>query len=757
MNFQVSGMSCASCASNVNKAVRKVKNVKDCNVNLLTGLLTIDGNPNKNDVMNAVKKLGFGITLKEDDDSQIAQRHKSSDVVKTNTTITASSKVKQTEVSSLTSTLIKRLVFSFIFWVPLMYFSMIHMLFHQSLGAFFENNAVAASLLQCFLTLAIILINNQIIMHGIKGALHKVPNMDTLVTLGALMSFVYSVATMFVMTSLATEEEKMSLMMSGLYFESAGTILLLITLGKLLDSLSRGKTTSALNDLKKLYSENITLIVDGDEKTVPIDTARVDDTFIVRPGESIPLDGVIVEGTSAINEASLTGESVPRDKKEGDEIYQGTILIDGCITCRVTKIGKDTILSKIINMVENASATSLPIAKTVDKVSSVFIPAVILVSLITLVLQLIINRSFSFALVRAVSVLVVSCPCALGLATPLAIMVSTGRAAKKGILFKNAHAIENAGKIKTIVLDKTGTITKGEMTVSDILPATGVDYNEFLNLAYSLEFNSSHPISIAISKKGEALKAERTNVSDFYTLAGKGVVGFVNGSEIAAGNNEFISEKAELLEDVKNDILRLKNEGKTVVLFSYKKSYFGLIALTDTVRSDSVEAINRLKKMGIKVVMLTGDNREAAHRIAKESAVDDYIAEVLPDEKANVIKTLSKDGPVMMVGDGINDSVALTTATVGVAIKSGSSLAIDSSDVVLMNSSLMSLEELIMISRRTLRRIKENLFWAFLYNVICIPLAAGLFVPLGAIALSPEVAALGMGLSSLLVTLNSLR
>ena len=748
MKFSVGGMSCASCASNVDKTVRSLKNVEDCSVNLLTGMLIISGNPDENEVINAVKKLGFTINRVSETNSENRGNN-----VETKDKVSK----KNTDTSPYSKdvvVLIKRLVLSFIFWVPLMYYSMIHMLFNLSLGSFFQNNPIAVGLLQCILCLMIIIINKDVITHGVSAVFRRIPNMDTLVALGVITSFVYSLCMLFSMTA-APEEQRMHIMMNNLYFEGSGTILLLISIGRLLDAISKGKTTSALNDLKKLYSETVTIIQNGEEKTVSISSAKVGDMFIVRPGESIPLDGVITSGSAAVNEASLTGESVPKDKKEGDEIYQGTILVDGCIVCQATKIGSDTALAKIINMVENASSTSIPIAKTVDKVARVFIPAVIIIAFITFIGQMILNASLSYAIVRAVSVLVVSCPCALGLATPLAIMVSTGRAAKKGILFKNAAVIENACKVKTIVLDKTGKITKGEMIVSDILPYNSEEYDDFVKYAYSLEYNSKHPISVAIVNKFKQLDVKTLSVSDFYTLAGKGVAGFVNNEEIVAGNVEFISEKISVPAHIMTEAQKLKNEGKTVVMFAYKKAYFGMIALYDEIRSESIKAIENLKKMGIKIVMLTGDNEQAAARIASITKVDKTISQLLPHQKAEIVKSLAKEGPVMMVGDGINDAVALESASVGVAIKSGSSLAVNSSDVVLMNSSLMSLEQLISISRRTLRRIKQNLFWAFLYNIICIPLAAGIFAPV--VALSPELSALGMGLSSVIVSLNSLR
>jgi len=731
--FNVKGMSCAACSARVEKAVMGVEGVTECSVNLLTGSMSVEGTANAEAIIEAVEKAGYGIS------------EHGSDVINEDMSEDAADKE--------TAALFKRLVSSIVFLVLLMYLSMGHTMFGLPLPAFLENNPVIIGVLQMLLSLAVMIINRKFFTNGFKGLIHRSPNMDTLVSLGSGSAFVYSVYALVRM--MLSSDPKAYL--HEFYFESAAMILALITVGKMLESRSKGKTTDALKSLMKLAPKTATLIVSGKETKVSIDKVRVGDIFAVRPGESIPVDGIVVKGSSSVNESALTGESLPVDKKEGSGVSAATVNLSGYMECRASRVGKDTTLSQIIKMVSDAAATKAPIAKIADKVSGVFVPVVIAIAIITSFVWLTVGQSIGFALARGISVLVISCPCALGLATPVAIMVGSGMGAKNGILFKTASALEYMGKIKTVILDKTGTVTRGNPEVTDIVPADGFTEKELLTLAYSLEIKSEHPLAKAIVKKANEDGISSADSTDFEIFSGNGLKGTVDGKVIFGGNGKFISEKADIGENMRDIADSLADKGKTPLFFACDGKLCGIIAVADVIKDDSTEAVLQLKKMGIHVVMLTGDNKKTAEAVGRQAGVDEIIAGVLPDGKENVVKAFCDKGVTAMVGDGINDAPALTRADVGIAIGAGTDVAIDAADVVLVNSSLMDVPAAIRLGRATLRNIKQNLFWAFIYNVIGIPLAAGCFISLLGWEMNPMFGALAMSLSSFCVVTNALR
>jgi len=731
--FNVKGMSCAACSARVEKAVMGVEGVTECSVNLLTGSMSVEGTANAEAIIEAVEKAGYGIS------------EHGSDVINEDMSEDAADKE--------TAALFKRLVSSIVFLVLLMYLSMGHTMFGLPLPAFLENNPVIIGVLQMLLSLAVMIINRKFFTNGFKGLIHRSPNMDTLVSLGSGSAFVYSVYALVRM--MLSSDPKAYL--HEFYFESAAMILALITVGKMLESRSKGKTTDALKSLMKLAPKTVTLIVSGKETKVSIDKVRVGDIFAVRPGESIPVDGIVVKGSSSVNESALTGESLPVDKKEGSGVSAATVNLSGYMECRASRVGKDTTLSQIIKMVSDAAATKAPIAKIADKVSGVFVPVVIAIAIITSFVWLTVGQSIGFALARGISVLVISCPCALGLATPVAIMVGSGMGAKNGILFKTASALEYMGKIKTVILDKTGTVTRGNPEVTDIVPADGFTEKELLTLAYSLEIKSEHPLAKAIVKKANEDGISSADSTDFEIFSGNGLKGTVDGKVIFGGNGKFISEKADIGENMRDIADSLADKGKTPLFFACDGKLCGIIAVADVIKDDSTEAVLQLKKMGIHVVMLTGDNKKTAEAVGRQAGVDEIIAGVLPDGKENVVKAFCDKGVTAMVGDGINDAPALTRADVGIAIGAGTDVAIDAADVVLVNSSLMDVPAAIRLGRATLRNIKQNLFWAFIYNVIGIPLAAGCFISLLGWEMNPMFGALAMSLSSFCVVTNALR
>lgn len=733
--YNIKGMSCAACSARVEKAVSKVSGVTSCSVNLLTNSMSVEGSAADSDIIKAVKNAGYGA-------SSIKNKEKAED----------------TSTESPIRPMRTRFITSLVFLLILMYFSMGHMMWSFPLPKFYDGNHIAMGLTQLLLTVIIMVINQKFFISGYKSLIHGAPNMDTLVALGATAAFGYSTFALFAMTKaqVAGDMELVEKYMMEFYFESAAMILTLITLGKMLEAYSKGKTTDALKGLMKLAPKSANIIRDGKEVNVPVEEVVKGDIFIVRPGESIPVDGVVIDGHSAVNESSLTGESIPVDKEPDDKVSAATINQSGIITCKALRVGEDTALSKIIKMVSDASATKPHIARIADKVSGIFVPTVIAIAVVTIIVWLLIGKSAGFAIARGISVLVISCPCALGLATPVAIMVGNGKGARNGILFKNAAAIEETGKLKIVALDKTGTITEGKPVVTGIYPAKDITEEELLHIAGSLEYNSEHPLAGAVNQEIEKRKITISPVKNFNALPGNGLLGEIDGVIVMGGNYRFISGHTADNEELKNISDKVSNEGKTPLIFAKDNHYIGTIAVADIIKEDSHKAVSELKKMGIHVVMLTGDNEKTAAIIGKEAGVDEVIAGVLPDGKENVIRELMKKGRTAMVGDGINDAPALTRADIGIAIGAGTDIAIDAADVVLMKSRLTDVAASIRLSKSTLRNIHENLFWAFFYNTIGIPLAAGAFVGLG-LTLNPMFGAAAMSLSSFCVVTNALR
>ena len=742
--YNVTGMSCAACSARVEKAVSKVPGVTACSVSLLTNSMGVEGSASPAEIIAAVEAAGYGASPKGAASSQDA----------------ASPAVAEDALADReTPVLRRRLIASLGFLIVLMYFSMGHMMWGWPLPPFFDGNHVAMGLIQLLLTVAIMVINQKFFISGTKSLLHGAPNMDALVALGATASFGYSVYALFAMTGaqVAGDAEAVMGWMHEFYFESAAMILALITVGKMLEARSKGKTTDALKGLMKLAPKTAVLLRDGKEVTVPIAQVRRGDRFVVRPGESIPVDGVVLEGCSAVNEAALTGESIPADKAPGDAVSAATVNQSGFLTCEATRVGEDTTLSQIVKMVSDAAATKAPIAKIADRVSGIFVPAVIVIAAVTVAVWLLCGESIGFALARGISVLVISCPCALGLATPVAIMVGNGLGAKNGILFKTAVSLEETGRMEIVALDKTGTITSGEPVVTDILPASGVRNSTLLTLAASLEARSEHPLARAILKKAKEDGVDPKPVEGFSALPGNGLTATLGGKRLTGGSMSYLSSLLSLPQDIRSSAEQLAETGKTPLLFAQDDRLLGVIAVADVIREDSPAAIRALQNMGIRVVMLTGDNERTARAIGAQAGVDEVIAGVLPDGKEAVIRRLQRQGKVAMVGDGINDAPALTRADMGIAIGAGTDVAIDAADVVLMKSRLSDVPAAIRLSRATLRNIHENLFWAFFYNVIGIPLAAGVFYPLLGLKLNPMFGAAAMSLSSFCVISNALR
>lgn len=739
--FNVTGMSCAACSARVEKAVSKVDGVSSCSVSLLTNSMGVEGTAKADDIIKAVEDAGYGASLKND-------REKSAKSVD-------SDALKDTETPKIK----KRLIASIIFLAVLMYISMGHMMWNFPLPSFLAENHIAMGLVQLLLTGIIMVINQHFFISGFKGIIHRSPNMDTLVALGSGAAFIYSTYALFAMTNAQLNGDMQAVMgyMHEFYFESAAMILTLITVGKMLEAHSKGKTTDALKGLMNLAPKTAVIVKDGVETEVSIDSVQKDDIFVVRPGESIPVDGIILEGSSAVNESALTGESIPADKNVGDKVSAATINQSGFIRCKAERVGEDTTLSQIIRMVSDAAATKAPIAKIADKVSGIFVPLVIIIAIITAVIWLLIGDPFGSALQKAISVLVISCPCALGLATPVAIMVGNGVGARNGILFKTAVSLETSGNINIVALDKTGTITSGEPKVTDIVTSDGISEAELLQTAFTLECKSEHPLAKAIIGKAEEMQITRQEISNFQILAGNGLSGTLENTLVAGGNLNFISSRAEIVSEIKAKAEQLAENGKTPLFFSKGNKLLGIIAVADVIKEDSPRAIKELRDMGIKVVMLTGDNVKTADAIGKQAGVDEVIAGVLPDGKEKVIQKLKMQGKVAMVGDGINDAPALTSADVGIAIGAGTDIAIDAADIVLMKSRLSDVPAAIRLGRSTLRNIHENLFWAFIYNIIGIPLAAGLFIPIFGWGLNPMFGAAAMSLSSFCVVTNALR
>ena len=742
--YAVTGMSCAACSARVEKAVSSVEGVTSCSVSLLTNSMGVEGTASDTQIIEAVENAGYGAALK-------GSEHRKSD----NTShIYDEEALKDKE----TPVLRKRLIASASFLIVLMYFSMGHMMWNWPLPKFFENNHVAMGLVQLLLAGIIMIINQRFFISGFKGMMHGSPNMDSLVALGSLASFVYSVFALFAMTDAQVKGDMSGVMtyMHEFYFESAAMILTLITVGKMLEAHSKGKTTDALKSLMKLAPQKAVLLVDDIEKEVAIDEVQIGDVFVARPGESIPVDGVVISGSSAVNEAALTGESIPVDKEEGDRVSAATINQSGYIKCRATRIGEDTTLSQIIKMVSDAAATKAPIAKIADKVSGVFVPTVIAIAAVTTIVWLIAGQTVGFSLARGIAVLVISCPCALGLATPVAIMVGNGVGARNGILFKNAESLEHTGKVNIVAFDKTGTITTGMPKVTDIV-TFDISEAELLGIAGSIEAKSEHPLSKAIMQKVLEENIKIKEVDDFKVIAGNGLRGTLNDKQITAGNRKYLEAHVNINSEVIEKSSQLAIEGKTPLFFAVDNKLVGIIAVADTIKDDAVLAINQLKGMGIKTVMLTGDNEQTAKAIGTQAGVDEIIAGVLPDGKERVIKKLKSQGKVAMVGDGINDAPALTQADIGIAIGAGTDVAIDAADIVLMKSELKDVPAVVRLSRKTLKNIHENLFWAFFYNVIGIPLAAGVWFPVFGLKLNPMFGAAAMSLSSFCVVTNALR
>ena len=740
--YNVTGMSCAACSTRVEKAVSKVKGVTSCSVSLLTNSMGVEGSASAADIIKAVQDAGYGASLKSKNKTSASINNDEEAL-----------KDKETPV------LKKRLLCSLGFWLALMYFSMGHMMWGWPLPAFFNGNHVAMGLLQLLLTVVIMVINQKFFISGFKSLWHRAPNMDALVALGSMAAFIYSTIALFLMSDAMVKNDMDAVMMymDEFYFESSATILTLITLGKMLEASSKGKTTDALKSLMKLAVKTCKLYKDDKEIVVPVEQVKKGDIFVVYPGESIPVDGVIVDGYSSVDESTLTGESIPVDKEVGSMVSAGTMNQSGFIRCEATRVGEDTTLSKIIQMVSDAAATKAPIAKVADKVSGVFVPVVIVLAVVTAIVWLAVGKPIGFALARAISVLVISCPCALGLATPVAIMVGNGMGAKNGILFKTAVSLEETGKAQIVALDKTGTITKGEPKVTDMVALNGKSELDLLKLAYALERKSEHPLAKAITSKASDDHIEAVEVEDFMALAGNGVRAISDGKILYGGSYKFISEKVKMTKDIDEIANKLANEGKTPLFFSSDDELYGIIAVADTIKEDSAKAIKEMQNMGIHVVMLTGDNKRTADAIGLKAGVDEVIAGVLPDGKESVIKKMKRKGKVIMVGDGINDAPALTSADIGIAIGAGADVAIDAADVVLMKSRLTDVAAAIRLSRATLHNIHENLFWAFIYNIIGIPLAAGVYISLLGWQLNPMFAAAAMSLSSFSVVTNALR
>lgn len=736
--FNVTGMSCAACSSRVEKAVSKVEGVQSCSVSLLTNSMGVEGSASEESIIAAVEKAGYGASVAGAEKKQSAETDQLKD--------------KDTPV------LMHRLIASVGFLAVLMYISMGHMMWGWPLPAFFADNHIAMGLVQLLLCVIIMVINQKFFISGFKGLIHRSPNMDTLVALGSGASFVYSVYALFAMTD-AQVKGNAELVMSYMhefYFESAAMILTLITVGKMLEAHSKGKTTNALKALLNLAPKKATLLIDGKETEVTVDKVKKGDVFVVRPGESIPVDAEITDGSTAVDESALTGESIPVDKTVGDSVSAGTINKSGFIKCSATAVGEDTALSQIIKMVSDAAATKAPVAKIADKVSGVFVPAVIVIALITIAVWLLCGQTVGYALARGISVLVISCPCALGLATPVAIMVGNGMGARKGILFKTAASLEEAGKTQIAVLDKTGTITKGEPKVTDIIPFE-ITENELLKYAYSIEAKSEHPLAKAVIAKAQEIGLVPYEITDFKAESGNGLSGEYNGEKIIGGSKKYISSLINISNDISSRADSLSEEGKTPLFFMKGDKLLGIIAVADVIKDESPQAVKELQNMGIKVVMLTGDNERTAKAVGKLAGVDEVIAGVMPDGKEKVVAELKKQGKVLMVGDGINDAPALTRADIGMAIGSGTDIAIDAADVVFMKSKLTDVPAAVRLSRKTLRNIHENLFWAFIYNVIGIPLAAGVWIPLLGWQLNPMFGAAAMSLSSFCVVTNALR
>ena len=769
--YNVTGMTCSACSARVEKAVSNVEGVTSCQVNLLTNSMMVDGTADSGTIVAAVEKAGYGASLAGGRSAGGNTSHSGG----------KSSGSGESEADKEFGKMKKRLVASVIILIPLMYISMGHMMWNWPLPSFFDGNHVAMGLTQMLLTIIVMVINQRFFVSGFKGAIHGSPNMDTLVAMGSGASFIYSVYVLYAMTAAQTAgdgERVMTLMrgdmdavmsyMHDFYFESAAMILALITVGKTLEAYSKGRTTDALKGLMDLAPKTAVLIRDGEEVTVDIDEVAVGDIFAVRPGESVPVDGVVLEGDSAVDESALSGESIPVDKTAGSRVSAATINQSGYLKCRATQVGADTALSKIIDMVSDAAATKAPIAKLADKVSGVFVPVVILIAFITMIVWIIVGKDAGYVLARGISVLVISCPCALGLATPVAIMVGNGIGAKHGILFKTATALEETGKSSIVVMDKTGTITKGEPVVTDILAAENVSGDELMQKAAALEKLSEHPLARAVVgyysenyQTGDAQKDKNYEVSDFKAVAGNGLMGSLNGRKIIGGNMDYIKGYADVPETMKDSAEKVSQQGKTPMFFAEETDgdyrVLGIIAVADTVKEDSAEAISQLQSMGLSVVMLTGDNERTAKAIGEQVGVDRVIAGVRPDGKESVVRDLMQKGHVIMVGDGINDAPALTRANIGIAIGAGTDIAIDAADVVLMKSELTDVPAAIRLSRATVKNIKENLFWAFIYNIIGIPLAAGVWIPIFGWTLNPMFGAFAMSLSSFCVVTNALR
>lgn len=723
-------MSCAACSARVEKAVSSLDGIEECSVNLLTGTMITSGETPEEEIISAVIKAGYTASLKDGKAS-------------------GKTSEKETEKSEFIP-IIKRFVVSLVFLLPLMYFSMGHNMFSFPVPKFFEGNHIALALLQLILSAIVMIINQKFFINGAKGFINRSPNMDSLVSLGSGASFIYSVFNLFMMTAGKGNYH-------NLYFESAAMILTLITLGKSLEAYSKGRTTDAIKSLMKLSPKTATVIRNGKELTIPVEDVIKGDVISVKPGESISVDGVVLSGNTAIDESLLTGESVPSEKKEGDKVFAATVNTYGHITFRAEGIGEETVLSGIIRTVSDAAATKAPIAKIADKVSGIFVPVVLTLSLITLIIWLIVGKDTAFSLSRAISVLVISCPCALGLATPVAVMVGSGVGAKNNILFKTAESLENTGKTKIVALDKTGTLTKGEPVVTDIIPTEDFSSDELVFIASSLEKNSEHPLGKAVVKYAIENNIKISDVSDFKTLSGSGLSAFINGEKTVGGKFDFISEYCDISDDMKEKADKLSDEGKTPLYFAKNDKLTGIIAVSDELKEDSIKAVETMKKSGLYVVMITGDNERTAKAVAEKAGIEKFYAGVTPDEKGKIIEKLKTDGRTAMVGDGINDAVALTSADTGFAIGSGTDIAIDSADVVIMKNSLTDVASAITLSRKTLTVIKQNLFWAFIYNVIGIPIAAGALIPLWNIEMSPMIGAAAMSLSSFFVVSNALR
>ena len=739
--YNVTGMSCAACSARVEKAVSKVPGVTACSVSLLTNSMGVEGTAAPETVIAAVREAGYGASLKGAGKAAPSMSE-------------AEAQLEDHETPKLK----RRLLWSLGFLIVLMYFSMGHMMWGWPLPSFYNGNHIAMGLTQLLLTVVIMVINQKFFISGFKSLWHRAPNMDTLVALGSAAAFIYSTYALFAMTDAQVKGDMDGVMkyMMDFYFESAAMILTLITVGKMLEARSKGKTTDALKGLMKLAPKTACILRDGTEVTVPVDQVQKDDVFLVRPGESIPVDGVVLEGSSAVNEAALTGESIPADKAAGDIVSAATVNQSGFLKCRATRVGEDTTLSQIIQMVSDAAATKAPIAKIADKVSGVFVPAVICIALVTTAVWLLIGQSFGYALARGISVLVISCPCALGLATPVAIMVGSGLGAKNGILFKTAASLEETGRIEIVALDKTGTITSGEPKVTDIVPADGGDETTLLRSALALEQKSEHPLARAVLQHCREAGITAGDVSEFKALPGNGLTAVLDGVTLCGGNLDFIGSRAEVTDKMRAEAEKLSESGKTPLFFAAGDKLLGIIAVADVIKEDSPQAVRELQNMGIQVVMLTGDNERTAKAIGAQAGVDQVIAGVLPDGKETEIRRLMQRGKVAMVGDGINDAPALTRANIGIAIGAGTDVAIDAADVVLMKSRLSDVPAAIRLSRATLRNIHENLFWAFFYNTIGIPIAAGVFIPLG-LTLNPMLGAAAMSLSSFCVVSNALR